>query len=258
MKILITGGNGYIAKSCIKFFESKYSIDVITRKNVDLSNIEDVVAFFKNKFYDVVLHTAITGGSRLVPDAKENTYNNLLMFENLLLCQKSYNKIISFGSGAELWAPKTPYGLSKTIINRIIEHIPNAYNIRIYGVFDENELSTRFIKTCINSCINNTGIDIHQDRLFDFFYMADLMKLLEYYINTSDPLKLIECCYPNKKTLYDIAKYVCEVFAKNPKDVITIKNFDAGVPYIGTSSLPPLDYVGLEKGIENVYNALNR
>lgn len=257
MKILITGGNGYIAKSCINYFKSKYFVDVVSRQDFDLTNAKDVVGFFEGKFYDMVLHTSITGGSRLFPDVKENVYNNLLMFENLLLCNNSFDKLINFGSGAEIWAPETPYGLSKKIINRLVHHTPNAYSMRIYGVFDENELPTRFIKTCIQACKDGTPINIHQNKLFDFFYMKDLMALIEYYILSQNLPKLIECCYPDKTTLHDVAEYICTIAGKDPKNNINIINSNIGAPYIGTSILPKLSYIGLTEGIRNTVAALS-
>ena len=255
-KLLITGGNGYIAKSCISHFKSKYEIDVVSRQNFNLTNTEEVVNFFKNKHYDAVLHTAITGGSRLFPDAKENVYSNLLMFENLLLCNNSFDKLINFGSGAEIWAPETPYGLSKKIINKLVSHTSNTYNLRIYGVFDQNELSTRFIKTCIQSCKDGTSINIHQNKLFDFFYMKDLMALIEYYILSQNPPKLIECCYPDKTTLHNVAEYICTIAGKDPKNNINIIDSNIGAPYTGTSNLPKLSYIGLAEGIRNTVAAL--
>ena len=74
---------------------------------------------------------------------------NIQMFYNLLNNKHYFGKLINFGSGAELNMPTDPYGLSKNIISKIIDAEPHFYNIRIYGVFDENELDTRFIKNNI-------------------------------------------------------------------------------------------------------------
>ena len=40
MKILITGGSGYIAKSLNCSLKEKYDITIISRKDLDLTNIE--------------------------------------------------------------------------------------------------------------------------------------------------------------------------------------------------------------------------
>ena len=148
MNILITGGNGYIAKSLAKGL-NQHNITTITRQDFDLTDIESTNKWFKNKYFDVVIHTAVKGGSRLKQDTGDTFYQNLQMFYNLYYNKHCFGKFIHFGSGAELNSPTDPYGLSKKIINELIKPEPGFYNIRIFAVFDENELDTRFIKTNI-------------------------------------------------------------------------------------------------------------
>ena len=150
MKILITGSNGYIAQSIINSFNHKYEIIGLSRYDADLTVSNDVDNFFKkHKFFDVIIHTAITGGSRLVVENSDVIDKNLNMYYNLLNHREKYNKFISLGSGAELYHTNTPYGLSKKVIHESILDKQNFYNIRIFGLFDENELPTRFIKSNI-------------------------------------------------------------------------------------------------------------
>lgn len=261
MKILITGGNGYIANACINSLKnrSNVQVDIITRNNLNLLNTKNVKSFFINKYYDVVIHTAIVGGSRLHPDVKENAFENLLMFENIVECSYAFNKLISFGSGAEIYAPNTPYGLSKKVINKLINNFDNAYNIRLYGVFNENELTTRFIKSCILACQNDSPINIHQDRLFDFFYMVDLLSLVDHYVFSNNNLpKTVNCCYSTKIYLKEIASFICSCFNKQPNSIINIVNSQIGEPYIGINDLPGhIKYIGLKEGIVRTINQLN-
>ena len=122
MKILITGGNGYIAKSLSKNFSEKYDITSVTRKDFDLSDPIETFKWFQGKKFDVVIHTAIVGGSRLSPDGPDVLRQNLMMYYNLLSNKKSFGKLISFGSGAELFQKETPYGMSKRIISESIKN----------------------------------------------------------------------------------------------------------------------------------------
>ena len=148
MKILITGGNGYIAKSIYPSLHTKYDITTVGRQDFDLTNWDETNKWFEEKQFDVVIHTAVVGGSRLKEEDSSIMDQNLKMHYNLLDQQDKYTKFIYFGSGAE-YSLNTPYGLSKFIINQSFKDKPNFYNLRIYGVFDENEWETRFIKTCI-------------------------------------------------------------------------------------------------------------
>ena len=81
MKILITGGNSYIAKS---LKNNLSNVTLITRKDLDLTNKESVDTWFIDKYFDIVIHTAIRGGRRLIKDNAQVTHDNLLMFLNLL------------------------------------------------------------------------------------------------------------------------------------------------------------------------------
>ena len=256
MKILITGGNGYIAKSLSKGLWKgtlRPDITLITRQDFDLTDKEATDKWFKRKHFDVVIHTAIKGGNRLNPETGEDFYQNLQMFYNLYYNRHNFNKLIHFGSGAELGQPVTPYGLSKKIINDISNTEDNFYNLRIFAVFDENELDTRFIKSNIKRYINKEEIIIHQNKLMDFFYMKDLIALVEYYIKESHLSKVTECSYVKKYSLLDIANIINQLsdYKVPIKQLGSLK----GDSYIGTT-VPNLELIGLEKGIKEVYNKL--
>ena len=256
MNILITGGNGYIAKSLSKGLwksSSRPDITLITRQDFDLTNREATDKWFKGKYFDVVIHTAIKGGSRLNPDNGETFYQNLQMFYNLHYNKHCFGKFIHFGSGAELNNPSDPYGLSKKIINELIKPEPGFYNIRIFAVFDENELDTRFIKTNIKKYLNKEEIIIHQNKQMDFFYMGDLIKLVKHYINESHLPKVTECRYSNQYNLSDIAHIINNL--SDYKVSIKILDSKKGKPYIGTT-YKELPYTGLKLGIQQTFNKL--
>jgi dTDP-4-dehydrorhamnose reductase len=252
MKILITGGNGYVAKSLCKGL-NHYNITIITRNNFDLTDKIATDKWFKGKYFDVIIHTSVKGGSRLIPDNSETFYQNLQMFYNLYYNKHCFSKFLHFGSGAELNNPSDPYGLSKKIINELIKHEPGFYNIRIFGIFDENELNTRFIKTSINKYINKEPINIHQDKLMDFFYMGDLIKLVKHYIAETHLPKVTECRYSKQYNLSDIAHIINNL--SDHKVSIKILNSQKGKPYIGTT-YKELSYTGLELGIQQTFNKL--
>jgi len=257
MKILVTGSNGYIAKKIIKNL-SNYDIDSISRDNIDLTNSNKVKKFFKDKSYDVVIHTAIEGGSRLKVDNSEMFYNNLRMFYNLMSNKKSYNKLISFGSGAEIYNKDAYYGFSKKIINDIIQNTKNFYNIRIFGLFDYEELDTRFIKSNIIRYINKEKIIIHQDKFMDFFYMEDFLKIINNIINGVESTNLIECSYCKKYKLSDIANIINNL--DEHKVDIKIENNNSGKNYIGDERTryryKKFNVIGLEQGIKKTYEKI--
>ena len=258
MKILITGGNGYIAKSLSKELwkgSSRPNITLISRQDFDLTDQKSTDDWFRGKFFDVVIHTAIKGGHRLKQEEGNDLYQNLQMFYNLYYNKHCFGKFIQLGSGSELGKPSTPYGLSKKIINSLIQPELGFYNVRIFAVFNENELDTRFINSNIKRYIDKKEIIIHQNKQMDFFYMEDLITLVRHYIhmfNTHLP-KVAECSYIKKYSLLDIANIINTL--SDYKVPIKQLDFTIGSSYIG-KTYTDLPYIGLEQGIKNVYNKL--
>ena len=253
MKILITGGNGYIAKSLYSSLKNSYEITTLTRNNFDLNHFKVLDSYLKHKYFDVVIHCAVSGGSRLKQETWKDMDNNLQMYYNLLNCRDRFGKLIHFGSGAEITQPESPYGLSKRVIAKSILEQENFYNIRIFAVFDENELDTRFIKGNIIRYTNKQQIIIHQDKFMDFFYMKDLVSLVDYYIQNENPPKEIDCSYSESHSLFNIANMINNL--DTYKVHIIFNQNEMGENYCGNSNTL-LNYIGLEEGIKQVYNKL--
>jgi nucleoside-diphosphate-sugar epimerase len=253
MKILITGGNGYIAKSLYNAFKDKYNVTCITRQDFDLTDSFETLKYFSNKYFDIVLHCAVSGGSRLRPDTWGDMDNNLKMYYNLLYCKNKFGVLIHLGSGAETNAPESPYGLSKRVIANSILEQNNFYNIKIFGVFDENELDTRFIKANIKRYINKEPMTIYQDKFMDFFYMKDLISLISYYIDNDNVPKQIDCSYIGLYKLSEIASIINNL--DDYKVDIQIEREGIALSYYGTANVL-LEYIGLKEGIKEVYNKL--
>lgn len=256
MKVLITGSNGYVAKSLISGLKHKHDVLGINRSDFDLTNYCKTKDFFKNKHFDAVIHCAISGGNRLKKDSMEVLDNNLIMYYNLLDNRSNYDKFINIGSGAEIYSNDQPYGKSKRIISESISNKENFYNLRVYAVFDENELDTRFIKSNILRYIRKEPMIIHQDKFMDFFYMQDLVATVDHYICKDKPkYKEFECAYGNYRSLSDVANQINDLSDYKVKIIQDSKHTtDAYVARSYTDSF--IDYVGLEKGIKLVYKKL--
>lgn len=258
VKILITGANGYIGKALCNAFKDKYDVTPITRKDADLTNLKEVERIFKNEYFDVVIHCAAEGGSRLKEDGVSVLDNNLKMYYNLLEHQYNYGKFIHFGSGAQFVKNPTLYGLSKHIIAESMRDKPQFYNIIIYGLFDENELDTRFIKSNIIRYIKGEPILI-QNKKMDFFYMNDLLSLVHHYIsdkaNNLRKIKTQYAIYGSPITsLLDIANIINDLsFQKVPiyQDVKEVEDY-----WCGPNRIERWEYIGLKQGIKNVYKKL--
>ena len=174
------------------------------------------------------------------------------MYYNLLECKDHFNKLFYFGSGAE--KQDTFYGLSKKVLNQSIQGKDNFHNIRIFAVFDENELESKFVKTNIRNYITEKDIEIFQNKYMDFFYMDDLITLIDYCIVTDNLPKEINCSYNHFTTLYDVAQIINNL--DDYKVNINIKEWEMAPTFNGEFMDLGLNYIGLKQGIKNVYNKL--
>ena len=253
MNILITGGNGYVAKSLYNGLKDKYNITTITRQDFDLTDYNALCEWFRERYFDVVIHTATVGGSRLKQEDDVVVKQNVSMYNNLLANKHHFDKFITFGSGAEFFKQNTPYGTSKNIIAESIKKNNNFYNLRIFATFDHNELDTRFIKANILRYINKQPILIHSDKIMDFFYMKDLISLVDYYIH-NDGIKDINCSYEYKYTLSNIANIINQLDTYTVP--IIVENKSKLDFYCGEYSQLPIETVGMVTGIKNTFREL--
>jgi dTDP-4-dehydrorhamnose reductase len=252
MKILITGGNGYIAKSLFVGLKHKHEITTITRQDFDLTDYDATCKWFYERYFDVIIHTAIVGVNKFKQE-QNIIQQNLLIHDNLLKNKHHFNKCITFGSGAEIFQSNTEYGISKKLISESIKNVNNWYNLRIFGVFDNNELNTRFIKANILRYINKESMQIHTDKIMDFFYMKDLISLVDYYIH-NDATKEINCSYEYKYTLSNIANIINKLDTYTVP--IVIENKSKLDFYCGEYSELPIKTVGMVTGIKNTFEIL--
>jgi GDP-L-fucose synthase len=244
----------------------------LTRQTVDLTNKTAVDVFFKDKSFDVVLHCAMVGGRRYITDGPEVLYKNLAMLYNLLSHQDKFDKLINFGSGAELdrtqqidpsnqyykdCYPTDYYGMAKNIICRLIENEDKCFSFRLFNVFGADEESARFIRANIQRYIDKEPIIIHQDKIMDFFYIDDLVTLVKFYLDKNYIPEEINAVYKDKYTLGGIATMINNL--SNYEVNISIEQEGLSKHYIGKSTrldLLKLPLKGLEQGILEIYNKL--
>jgi nucleoside-diphosphate-sugar epimerase len=194
MKVCVLGAGGFVGKNLLRDTDWVG----VTRQDLDLTDQKAVEEYFDVHDYDVVIHCAVVGGSRLSLDNGEVIHKNILMFENVIKVFKG--KLLYFSSGAALRGnpPTDPYGLSKWIIDRRIDTLPNAYSLRIWGCYGHNELPTRFSAVCKRE----GHVVIDQDRYFDFIDIEDVRKIVQEYVVSKWMMpKTCNLVYPEKLLL---------------------------------------------------------
>tara|TARA_R110000824_G_scaffold395582_1_gene596364 strand:+ start:4875 stop:5660 length:786 start_codon:yes stop_codon:yes gene_type:complete len=256
MKILLTGSNGYIGREIKHKLSQTCSLVCASRNEVDLTSYSQVDKFFSlHEGFDVVIHAANKGGSRLERDDSSSLDQNIQMYNNLLRNSHRFEKFIFLGSGAEIYRSNSFYGLSKKAISKSLEDKNKFYNLRIFGIFNHAEPETRFIKSNLLRYINKTPMKIHENRLMDFVYMEDFLEVLNYYLTENPEPFSIDCCYQPLKSFRSIAE---EINKLDSHTVEIIENFDKEVDdYISQGDRKlPVATKGLNYGLIKTYEKL--
>jgi|688.fasta_scaffold274808_2 nucleoside-diphosphate-sugar epimerase len=278
MKILITGGNGNIAKiikNNLKNYNENNTQHIFNAPGRDKLNLLDahmVKDFMENNDFDICFHTCILGGRRTKAEDYDVFYINLLMFENLMKYSYKFKMIFNMDSGAiydrntdilnrkedEMnTIPEDFYGFSKYVIyQRSLNH-KNLYNLRIFNIFHPNEEENRFIKLCFSNAKNDTIMNIQDDKYFDFVYYLDFIKIIEYYVNNIDNQeilpKTINISYDKKYKLSEIAKLISPHIKLNITNENSKNNYSGNPEKINSFKL---NFIGLENSITHYRETL--
>ena len=242
MNIFITGANGFVGSHLKDYISNKYityTLFVPSSKELDLINECEVDKYILTNKIDIIIHLANRGGGRDTIDMKNITEYNLKVFFNIVKHQNSVKKIISFGSGAEyskdkpiinakeedywITQPEDEYGLYKSITSKYIEKSDNITQLRIFGAYGEYEnYRYKFISNAIVKNILNLPIVINKNVYFDYIYIDDLVKMIDWFIHNEAKEKIYNTTTGKKIDLLTLANLVNE--ASEFKSEIVVLN----------------------------------
>lgn len=274
MKILITGGQGYIGRNLTRLFKDNTSTDVFspTKSYLDVLDFDKVKSYITATSPDVIIHCAIRGGKSNQHDSVKDIADNIAMFDNIRRSTSNKTIVFILGSGAEFDRrfsidcaneedvntkyPIDPYGLSKNIITRQALSYPNTYILRLFGCFNYDEEPFRFIKRSILNMINGASIEIRDNKYMDFFFMDDVYTVINSLIQHGG-MSHINLTYPNKYSLLTIADMIVRISGRKTYPISVLSS--GGISYTGDYTKLKsmgLDLIGLEEGIRRTYKAL--
>jgi UDP-glucose 4-epimerase len=238
MKLLITGGAGFIGRNLAEYFAPRYGVFAPSSSQLNLLDARAVRKYLCANGFDVVVHAATVRSNRHLGAPADMLDRNCRMFFNLARNDGLFGKMIHFGSGAEYnrvglparvredyfdtSVPTDPYGYSKYICAKYIERSDRIVDLRLLGVFGKYEdYAVRFISNACCRVLKGLPIVIRQDVVFDYLYVNDLAKITDWFINHEPHYKAYNVCSGAGVALTRLAGTIAEVSGRNPELIVT-------------------------------------
>lgn len=270
MNILLTGSGGFVGKNLKRYFQESHNLFTPRSYDLDLTDSIAIASYFEQNNIDCIVHCAVAGSFQ--KNIETTVEDNVKMVENLLKYKKPDARVILFGSGAmydknrELhkvkeeeigdYIPENLYGKAKLEISKFIKNRKDVVCLNIFGCYGYEERETRFPTYAIRQVLSNQPIEINQNVVFDYLFIDDLCKIVEFFINNQPAENIINVTPTESISLTQIAEIV-NTFGSTPVQVNILKhgmNFE----YTGDNKrllkfIPKFKFTEYPKGLESLY-----
>jgi UDP-glucose 4-epimerase len=273
MNVFLTGSRGFFGKNIKEQLSTKYVIVAPSHKELELVDTAAVDHFFKTHKVDVVIHCAVKPGHRNAEDLRNQLYVDSLMFYNLVRNAGRFQKMIYLSSGAvydirfsmvkvpedyyDTHVPTDEHGLFRYITSKYVQHAENILELRPFSVFGKYEdYAIRFISNAICKTLFDLPITMKQNRRFDFIYIDDLVRIIEYFIVHDGKHKFYNSTPDEAVELKVLAEKVKAIAGKDLP--ILIGKGGMGLEYSGSNKrlreeIKGLKFTPIEEAIEKLY-----
>jgi UDP-glucose 4-epimerase len=273
VKILITGGSGFIGRNLAEQYRGRMEVAAPGRAELDLVDAEAVREYLARERFDVVIHAATDRSNRKIGSGAELLNRNCRMFFNLARNEQHFGRMLFLSSGAVYdrahWAPRLAegdfdryvpaddYGFSKYILAKAIDAMERVYELRLFGVFGPHEdWQVRFISQACCRALWDMPIVIRQNVFFDYMEIEDLGRILECLAVKELRYRHYNVCTGRAIDLKTLAAKVVEASGKDL--AIEVRNPGLGREYSGDNSrlmeeLPGFCFRSMDESIRRLY-----
>jgi len=252
MRILITGGSGFIGRNLAEELASNYEVLAPSSAELDLLREQDVRDYLRSHRCDVIVHAATTRSNRRLTAPPDLLDRNCRLFFNLVRNQGRFGKMLHFGSGAQYGdrnhlparvaedyfdtrVPVDLYGFSKYICAKYIEKSDRILELRLFAVFGPHEdYTVRFISNACCRMLKGLPIVLRQDVLFDYLYVKDLAQITRWFIENDARYKAYNVCSGKPVALSELARIVAGI--SGSKKTVSATAAGMGAEYTADNS----------------------
>jgi len=266
MKILLTGGSGFIGKNLLEGLKDEYKIFAPTHKQLDILNSNKVRRYIKKNKINVVIHAAIK-------DVDNVLENILRMFLSIYNNLDLLDRFINFGSGAEYgktrdlkkikekelgkFIPQDSYGLGKLVCSQLAKNNKKIVTLIPFGIFGKYEdYRFKFISNSIVKNLLGLPIKIKQNVIFDYLYVDDLISIVKFFLRNDKLCGDYNITPTQSITLKEIVKIINKISKKPSKVTVINKNYN--YQYTGSNlklkkAIPNLKTISYKEAIKDLY-----
>ena len=207
MKILITGGSGFIGTNLTKSLKDKHDITIFDLNDPKIENIQYVKGDICNEAhviesiqgFDIVIHLAAAVGVSYTDNEPIKTLDfNIQGTKNVLqACIKNSIKKLIFSSSSEVYGepiklpisesdspiPITTYGISKLVAEEYIKAYAKTCGLsftilRFFNAYGCGQSTNFVIPNLVKLALNNQPITIHHDgsQIRSFCHIDDIIQ----------------------------------------------------------------------------------
>ena len=239
--ILVTGAGGFVGRNLTEHLADRYRIFAATHRELDLLDEEAVRDVIRERRIGIILHCAVVGGTRKTSydgGAIDVVAQNLRMYFNLVRCLEPEMRMIVFGSGAEYdmrhytpkmredyfdcHVPADSYGFAKYVIAKHAATYTNVTLLRIFGLYGKYEdYRFKFISNAIVKNLLGLPIVINQNVLFDYLYINDFLRLVEYFVRRQPAERVMNLTPDSPLDLLSLARCINQA-GQRPSEIVIL------------------------------------
>lgn len=279
MRILLTGGNGFIGRNIADYLRQAHEVLTPTRVELDLTEPEAIERWFLDHKVDVVVHGAVRAGHRNASDPTRQLWSNLRMFFGLMRQADHFERLVFLSSGAVYGVerphdrvdetafgesvPADEHGLSKYAIAQYIAQAQSSgsadvVELRLFGVFGKHEdYAIRFVSNAICKALFDLPITLRQNRTFSYLYVDDLGPIVERFLSGPHAEAAYNVVPDWTDDLLELAERVKAKSAKNIPIIVGAPG--AGLPYAASNDrlrreIPDVRFTSVNAAIDILYD----
>ena len=205
MRILLTGGSGFIGRHVADGLRDTHEILAPTHRELDLADAAAVRRWLIGHPVDAVVHASVKPGHRNAADHVGIAEQNLRQFFSLARSRNAFGRFVVIGSGAAYGShrpltrvpetaldeevPCDEHGFSKYVEAMWLARDHDAVELRPFGVYGPGEdYAIRFISNACCKALLGMPVTLRQDRLFSYVWIDDLVAVIRVALETDGPL----------------------------------------------------------------------